>query len=223
MERSSKYIKDIFLFNTLSPEILNRIAGFCTILTSGKGEHLFFEGDRASAFFYIISGKVKIYRLSAQGQEQILEIIEEGNLVAEAAIFDSETYPAYCLALEESTLIRIPRNEFILLIEQKPDVALKIMHAYSKRLRYFVSMVEKLSMQDIKSRLARYFLDHSQRKGGKDICRIPVTKKELAALLGTIPETLSRALRSLKDDGLIEVSGSVINILDRARLGKVVQ
>lgn len=215
-------ISEIFLFGGLPVEVIGEIGEFCSQASFAKGDHLFNEGESASAFYYIVSGKVKIFNVSAQGQEQIFEILGKNNLIAEAAIFDKETYPAYCQALEKTVTVRIPRIEFLNLIENRPGVALKIMHAYSKRLRYFVGLVEKLSLQDIKSRLARYFIENSGDVNGKQTCEIPVTKKELAALLGTIPETLSRTLRSLKDLGLIEEEGSSIIILNTKALRKLI-
>ncbi|MFC1477274.1 Crp/Fnr family transcriptional regulator [candidate division KSB1 bacterium] len=221
MDTLRKYIADIFLFSSLSEKQRQKVADFCVIEKVRKGSHLFYDEDDAAAFYYIISGKVKVYKLSAQGGEQILEIREDGSLVAEAAIFDLGTYPAHCQTLVDTEFVRIPRNEFIELIEHQPDIALGIMHSYSQRLRYFVSLVEKLSLQDIKSRLAQYLFDHAREVKGETVFTFDLSKKELASLLGTIPETLSRAFRALKDEGLVHETKDNIVIPSVQKLKKV--
>ncbi|MFC1555846.1 Crp/Fnr family transcriptional regulator [candidate division KSB1 bacterium] len=214
-------IAEFFLFNALDDEHLENIAGFCTSTSLKPGDHLFMEGESAEAFYFIKSGQVKIYKLSVQGNEQILEILEDGSTVAEAAIFDREIYPAYCMALENTLLIKIPAKNFIALIEKEPAVALKIMHAYSKRLRYFVSMIEKLSLQDVRARLARYLLENAEKSEKGLVCRLKISKKELAAVLGTIPETLSRALRILRDKNIIVLEKNNITINSRSALERL--
>jgi CRP/FNR family transcriptional regulator len=203
MEKLTDLLPGIFLFDSLKENQLKIVAGFCSIVKIKKNDHLFFEGDEASAFYHIVSGSVKIYKISPQGNEHIIEIHDDGNLVAEAAIFDRKTYPAYCQALTDAIFIKIPRNEFIELIGKNPEISLKIIHSYSKRLRHFVSLVEKLSMHDIKSRLARYLIDNSTKFNNEHICILTLPKKELASVLGTIPETLSRTFRFFKKENMI--------------------
>ncbi|MFC1561742.1 Crp/Fnr family transcriptional regulator [candidate division KSB1 bacterium] len=221
MKELSEYIGNIFLFDSLSAEQIEHVSGFCSLFSVKSGEHLFLEGDSASAFFYLVSGKVKIYKVSPQGLEHTLEILESGSLIAEAAIFDRETYPAYCQTLEDSDLIRIPHIDFIETIERHPDIALKIIHAYSKRLRYFVAHTAELSMQDIKSRLVHYLLDNCSERQDGYVCELRITKKELASIIGTIPETLSRVLRNLTESGMIRQEKNRIYLHDMKRLKKL--
>lgn len=211
-------LQHIFLFDTLNDKDIQLVASFCSLRHLSKGEHIFHEGDTADAFFAVVSGKVKIYKLSPDGQEYILAIQGKGHLVAEAAIFDQETYPAYCQGLEDTTLVRIPKDDFIQLILKHADIALKILHAYSKRLRYFVMQVEELSLRDIKSRLAKYINENSMEYNGQTVCRLSISKKELAALLGTIPETLSRTLKYYKDENIIQEREQDILILNSTKL-----
>lgn len=183
-----------------------------------KGEQIFSEGLDASAFFIVVSGKVKIYKVSPDGKEHTLHIHGLGDLVAEAAIFDSMVYPASCMALEDSTLIRISREGFLTLIKRHPELALKMMSSYSKRLRQFVTKIEELSLKDIKSRLASYLLENSTIENDTTICRLKYSKKELSSLLGTIPETLSRSFAFLKQNGLIVEKDNLIIIPDPEKL-----
>ena len=153
-----------------------------------EGEHIFSEGVDATAFFIVISGKVKIYKLSPDGKEHTLHIHGPGDLVAEAAIFDSMRYPASCMAIEDSQLVRIWRDGFLALIKSHPELALKMMSGYSKRLRQFVAKIEELSLKDIKSRLAGYLLEHSSEENGVTVCRLVYSKKDLASFLVQSPK-----------------------------------
>jgi CRP/FNR family transcriptional regulator len=217
-----KTLRRAFLFEALSAQQIEQLASFTTTKTLQKDEHLFLEGDRASAFFFIVSGRVKIYRISSEGQEHILEIHGTGDLIAEAAIFDKETYPAFCQALDETVLLRIPKDDFIALVRKYPEIGIAVMHGYSKRLRFLLNKVEDLSMFDIKSRLAKYLINRLETEDDQLICRIPVTKRELASLLDTIPETLSRTLTALKKEGVIKEEGDLIIVLDYKALMRLI-
>ena len=218
----NEYLKQVFLFDDLSNEQIHKLASFISIRKVAKGELIFSEDQFASAFFAIISGKLKIFKVSTEGSEHTLEIHGPGDLVAEAAIFDRETYPAYCQAMEKSVLVRIPKEDFIQMIMGNPEIAIRIMHAYSKRLRYFVSMVEDLSLHDIKTRLAKYILKHLVCEDNKNYCRLTISKKELAAVLGTIPETLSRTLGNFKKKGIIKEEKDTIIVLNLPMLKSLI-
>jgi len=207
-----------FLFNSFTRREIELLAPSLSLKRFRRGEQIFSEGLEATAFFAIISGKVKVYKLSPDGKEYTLHIQGPGDLVAEAAIFDSIAYPASCAAMEDSTLVRISREAFIKLLEGHPELSLKMMSAYSKRLRQFVSKIEQLSMRDIRSRLAAYLIGNSKTEKGVTACRLKYSKKELASLLGTIPETLSRALSFLKQQGLITEKDKSIIIPDPEKL-----
>ncbi|HMK50730.1 MAG TPA: Crp/Fnr family transcriptional regulator, partial [Thermodesulfovibrionales bacterium] len=157
-------------------------------------------------------------KLSSDGKEYTLHIQGPGEPVAEAAIFDQMVYPASCTAIEDSSLVRISRAGILSLIRNHPELALKMMSGYSKRLRQFVAKIEELSLKDIKSRLAAYILENSTVEKGLTVCRLPYSKKELSSLLGTVPETLSRALAFLKQRGLIREESSSIVVLDPDKL-----
>jgi CRP/FNR family transcriptional regulator len=213
-----KFISNIFLFSSFAEKELDFLESSTSLKKVGKGEQIFSEGLDASAFFIVVSGKVKIYKVSPDGKEHTLHIHGPADLVAEAAIFDSMVYPASCMALEDSTFIRISREGFLNLIKRHPELALKMMSSYSKRLRQFVSKIENLSLKDIKSRLASYLLENSTIEDGTTICRLKYSKKELSSLLGTIPETLSRSFAFLKQNKLIVEKDYLIIIPDPDKL-----
>lgn len=213
-----RFLADTFLFRSFTGEEIDLLSASTSLRTVRKGEDIFSEGRDASAFFIVASGKVKIYKLSPDGKEHTLHIHDPGELVAEAAIFDSMVYPASCAALEDSVLVRVSRDGIINLIKEHPELSLKMMSGYSKRLRQFVAKIEELSLKDIKTRLAGYLLENSAVENGVSMCRLKYSKKELSSLLGTIPETLSRALAFLKRQNLIIERDNVIAIPDPDRL-----
>lgn len=213
-----QFLINTFLFNSFTEKELSLLLASASLKKVGKGTQIFSEGIEATAFFIIASGKVKIYKLSPDGKEYTLHIHGPGDLVAEAAIFDAMVYPASCVTMEESVLVRISREGFLDLIRNHPELALKMMSGYSRRLRQFVAKIEELSLKDIKSRLAGYLLENSTLEEGVAVCRLRNSKKEISSLLGTIPETLSRALAFLKQKRLIVEKGNTIILSDPEQL-----
>ncbi len=211
---TTTFLSKIFLFESLNAEQLQLFKAFVSEKKISKGEHLFSEDQPATSFFIIVSGSVKIYKLSADGNEQILHIHQSGDLVAEAVIFDFETYPAYCQALEDTVLIRISKNNFKEQLRYFPEISFQIMRAYSRRIRQLVAKIEEIALHDIKSRLANFLLKNAHKKNDQLICSLNFSKKDLAAVLGTIPETLSRALNFFKKEKILAERKEGIIILD---------
>jgi CRP/FNR family transcriptional regulator, dissimilatory nitrate respiration regulator len=211
-------LKRIFLFESLTAEEAALLASASSEMRVRKGAQVFSQGTEAAAFYIVAAGKVKIHTSSSDGREQVLHVHGAGELVAEAAIFDSMEYPASCIALEDSLLIKIPRDPFVSLISQSKGLCLRMMGSYSKRLRQFVTKLEEMSLKDVRARLAAYLLGHSTIEHGARVCRLEFSKKDLSALLGTTPETLSRALAFMKERGMIREIGGLIMITDAEKL-----
>ncbi len=217
-----EFLAKQFLFGSLTKDQLEVIAATATVKEVRKGEHLFSELQPATAFFIVVSGSLKIYKLSADGAEQILHVQLAGDLVAEAIIFDFDTYPAFCQALEDTVLLRLSRVDFLTILRHFPEITFKIMSAYSRRLRQLVAKIEELSLHDIKSRLANYLLNNYVASGNQKIVKLSLTKKDLASILGTIPETLSRTLNYLKREKFISEEKNDIIILSLKRLKSLI-
>jgi len=213
-----KFLSNTFLFASFTEKEIDLLLASITLKKVGRGEQIFSEGIDATAFFIVVSGKIKIYKLSPDGKEYTLHIHGPGDLVAEAAIFDSMVYPASCMALEDTTLVRMSRKEFLNLIKEHPELSLKMMSGYSKRLRQLVAKIEELSLKDIKARLAGYLIENSSVENGVAVCHLSYSKKELSSLLGTIPETLSRALAFLKQRKLVIEKDNTIILPDPEKL-----
>lgn len=183
-----------------------------------RGDNIFFEGDEAIGFYVVLSGRAKVFKLSAEGKEQILHIFGPGEPIGEVAVFAGKRFPAHAAALEETRVFFFPRAAFIDLIRGDPSLALNMLAVLSQRLRRFTTLVEDLSLKEVPGRLAAYLLYLSEREKGTSDLTLDISKSQLASLLGTIPETLSRILARMTREKLIKSSGRRYQILDRKGL-----
>jgi CRP/FNR family transcriptional regulator len=214
-------IKQCPLFAGVTEADLDELLPLARAREYEKGELLFSDGDPAAGFYILASGKVKIYKLSPEGKERILHIIHPVATFAEAAIFGDGRYPAYAEPLEKSTLVFFPKREFLTLLNEQGRIAINMIAGLSRFLRQFATQVEELTFKDVPARLARYVLDLAE--AGTGTVTLPISKSQLASNLGTVSETLSRTLRKLSDDDLIQVRGRNIDILDRERLADLAE
>lgn len=214
MEQLSK----VPLFHGLPVDQLQDLKRIAVEKVTAKGDLLFHEGERAEGFYVVLSGRVKIYKVSLDGKEQILHIFGEGEFFGEVPVFAGGSYPAHAEALEDSRFLFFPRAEFVALIQKEPSLAMNMLAILSLRLRRFTHLIEDLSLKEVPGRLAAYFLYMSHRSGGSSRLELDITKGQLASLLGTIPETLSRILGRMSQQELIRVEGRKIELLDRGAL-----
>ena len=177
-----------------------------------RGDLLFSEGDTAEGFYVVAEGRVKVYKLSADGKERILHIVQPGSTFAEAAIFGDGNYPAYAEPLVPSRLLFFPKRDFLELLNSQAQMAINMIGGLSRYLRQFATQVEQLTFQDVPARLAKYLLSLPGAADGQVV--LPISKGQLASNLGTVSETLSRTLRKLSDEGLLEVEGKNIKLCD---------
>ena len=214
----TKFLATVPLFGGLTAAQYDELAMIATNQTYRKGQPIFAEGDPGAGLFVVASGLVKIYKLSLDGKEQILHLFGPGEPFAEIAVFTGSAYPAHAMALEESRVFFFPRQAFIDLIRQNPDLAMNMMAALSMRLKKFSRLIEDLSLKEVPGRLAAHLLFLSEQQGDTDTVALPVSKTQLASLLGTIPETLSRMLTKLAKQGIIAMAGAQMTLLDRDSL-----
>jgi CRP/FNR family transcriptional regulator len=209
------FLSTVSLFSGLTREQYDELAMIVTMQEYKRGQPIFAEGDEGNGFYLVMEGLVKIYKLSMEGKEQILHVFGPGEPFAEAAVFTGSTFPAHALALEKSRVVFVPRASFLKLIEENPSLAMNMMAALSMRLKKFTHMIEDLSLREVPGRLAAHILYLSGQQADSDSVRLNIGKAQLASLLGTIPETLSRILTKLGKQGLLITEGPVITILDR--------
>ena len=184
----------------------------------GQGEHLFAEGDPCTGLFLVASGKIRIFKLSASGREQVLAVEGPGSSFAELPVFDGGNYPAAASALEDTEVLFISRNDFQNFCREHPDVALKVIAVVGSRLRRLVGIIEELSFTTIRQRLIALILRLAKADGtpSKEGIRVELTKshQDLAAELGTVRELVSRNLSRLQAEGFLEVEGRKIVVKD---------
>jgi CRP/FNR family transcriptional regulator len=206
------------LFEGLPGDQLEDLAMIVVDQTVSRGQTIFSEGDEGVGFYVVISGRIKISKLSPDGKEQILHLFGPGEPFGEVPVFAGQHFPANAAALEKARIFFFPREAFIGLIRKTPDLALNMLAVLSRRLRRFTLLVEDLSLKEVPGRLAAYLLYLSRTKEGSSHLELDISKGQLASLLGTIPETLSRILGKMNKGGLIETNGPRIRILEREGL-----
>lgn len=216
-------IADSALFKGLSPAQQARIRAIARTVDFDRGAPIFHEGEAGTGFYIVVQGTVKIFKTSAEGKEQILHIYGPGQPFGEVPVFAGQHYPANALAVEKSRLLFIARRDFIDLITAHPSLALNMLAVLSMRLRQFTVQVENLSLKEVPGRLASYLIYLAEEQGNPDSVRLPVSKGQLASLLGTIPETLSRIFNKMSAQGYIEVQGAEIVLRDHQALEELAE
>ncbi len=220
-----KILKKSLLFSGLNDEHLADVAAIAAKKTFAKGESLFTEGEKADGFYLLASGAVKLCKISPDGKEKVLHFVHPMETFAEAAFFGDGAYPAEAKALEKGEALFFPKDAFMGLLERNPRFSLNLIVSLSLLLRRFARQIEELSFAEVPSRLAAYLIELAARKStsfqGKTYLDLEMKKGELASHIGTVSETLSRTLKKLKEDGVIDVDGSRVIIHDIDRLKRL--
>ncbi|MCI5136194.1 MAG: Crp/Fnr family transcriptional regulator [Candidatus Electrothrix sp. AW2] len=214
MFNKKQLLNQSILFKGLSPALLEQIADLASIKKFQRGESIFFEGDEATGFYMVGQGRVKIYKMSLDGKEQILHIFGPGEPFGEVPVFHGRPFPANAISIEASTMLFFPRQRFIKLINSTPSLALSMLAVLSMRLRRFAAQVESLSLKEVPARLAAHLIYLTEEQNNTSMVRLDIPKGQLASLLGTSPETLSRIFTKMSNEGLIRVKGKEIELLE---------
>jgi len=202
------------LFGGLPPEHLDEIEKIAISKEFKRGESIFFEGDPGNGFYMVATGKVKIFKMSPTGKEQILHIFGAGEPFGEVPVFHDQPFPANATALEKTSLIFFPREDFVEIVHTMPSLVMNMLAVLSMRLRRFATQIENLSLKEVPERLAGYLLYLAEEQKNSQKVELQISKGQLASLLGTIPETLSRIFAKMSDEGLIRVEGKSISLLN---------
>jgi len=211
------------LFGGLPQEHITEIEKIAVDKNYNKGEVIFYDGDEGNGFYLVAAGSVSVYKLSPDGKEQILHIIKEGGTIGAVPVFSGKSFPANARAIAKSHLLFFERNKFIRLITGKPNLTLNILPLLAARLREFTIQVENLSLKEIPGRLASYLLYLSREQGKRDLIKLNISKAQLANLLGTGPESLSRALGNMKTKKIIAEEGVNIRLIDHEQLQELAE
>jgi CRP/FNR family transcriptional regulator len=214
MPNKSQIIQRSILFNGLQDSMLERIVALAQEKVFNKGDSIFFEGDDATGFYMVAEGSVKIFKMSPDGREQILHIFGPGEPFGEVPVFHGQPFPANAVAMVRADLFFFPRKDFVDLVTGTPALALSMLAMLSFRLRRFASQIESLSLKEVPGRLAAHLVYLTEEQGRTDQVKLDIPKGQLASLLGTSPETLSRIFSKMSDEGLIRVESKTIFLLD---------
>jgi CRP-like cAMP-binding protein len=191
------------------------------------GELLFSEGEPCNGLHIIAQGKVRIFKTSANGREQVLAVNAPGESIAELPVFDGGPYPASAAALGDTEIAFISRRDFHAYCLEHPEVSLKVLSVVGARLRRLVGIIEELSFTTIRQRLVSMLMrlaDTEGRKTDRGIeLQLPATHQELAHQLGTVRELVSRNLMRLQAEGLLEVDARQIVVKDRNGLAALLE
>ena len=213
--------RTIPLFNGLPADQLEAIKKIAIEKQINKGEIIVSEGDEGRGFFVIAEGRVKVFKVSAEGKEQILHIFGPGQPFGEVPVFAGQRFPANAQAIEQGPkVLFLPRAAIVDLITANPSLALNMLAEMSRKLRLFAVQIENLSLKEMPARLASYLIHLAGRseQGQEEVVTLKISKGQLASILGTIPETLSRIFAKLSGNNLIRVEGKKITLLDRSGL-----
>jgi|SRR5208282_2113643 len=210
------------LFANLTETEMRALAARVSTRHFQRGELLFGEGDPCTGLFLVASGKIRIYKLSAAGREQVLAVEGPGSSFAELPVFDGGNYPAAASALEDAKILFISRKDFQNFCREHPDVALKVIAVVGSRLRRLVGIIEELSFTTVRQRLIAVVLRLAEANGkpSKEGVHLELTMshQDLASELGTVRELVSRNLSRLQAEGFLEVDGRKIVVKDLAGL-----
>ena len=178
-----------------------------------RGDFLFHEGEKAAGFFFIRTGMVRVYKMDDAGREIEITRLEDGDYFGEAVVFAASVFPAFAEAVKDTSVLYFSRESIEKAIDNRPGIARHFLQILARKCLALNQRIEILGLQSVRQRLAHYLLT---RCCGEDKClvELPVKKAELARMLGTVGETLSRNLAQLQEDGLIEVEGKNIRILN---------
>ncbi|MEH6616759.1 MAG: Crp/Fnr family transcriptional regulator [Porticoccus sp.] len=208
------------LFSALSDSDLTTLMRGTRVLSVGKGEFLFQQNEEARHFYFVVSGCMKLFRTLPDGTEKIIELVPSNQTFAEALMFNAQTmYPVSAQAVDSSELFSFSNIDYMALLKRSPDLSLVLLGDLSRRLRMRLSEIEVLSLKNSTHRVVRYLMtlivDSDSEYPQFDL---PVAKRLIAGQLAIQPETFSRIVHRLKEEGVIDMKGKEVTVLDRKAL-----
>lgn len=220
-----KQMRSIPLFNSLAEKKFEGLLEDSQTKNLTNGQFLFHQHDPCCAFFVLNSGMMKLFRLTPNGDEKIIDIIRPGHTFAEAVMFMGvKSYPVNAVALQDSQIIAIKTSAYLKILQESTDICIKVMGVLSQRLHKQINEVERLSLHNATFRLVNYLLDFKQNvQENKSEIYLDVSKQIIALQLAITPETLSRILKQLSDNQLITMHNDHIQLTNEKGLINIVK
>ena len=220
--RKTKALTRVPIFSGLAENEVSFLSQRSVMRQYQAGEQIFGEGEPCQGLYVVETGRIKIFKTSTGGREQVLSIDGPGSSVAELPVFDGGSYPASAAAVTDSVMVFVSRQDFQSLCMEYPSVALRVLKVVGSRLRRLVGIIEELSFTTVKHRLAALLLNmakESGQKSGKSVeFTLPATNQDLAAMIGTVRELVSRNLSRLQAEGIVSIDGRTVTIPDISKL-----
>ncbi len=210
-------VENIPIFTSLTPDQLDDISKKLLLRRYKKDMFIYLEGEPAEAIYFVVEGLVKVYKTVADGKEQTIDIMRPGDVMGVVSFFDKQGYPATTQALEESLLAVLRFEDLTSILNEYPNVSIHLLETLSERLRRAQNKVTQMALDSSQCRVAKTLLELSKRHGIRTPLGyrmdLSITHQELANLAGLTRETVSRVLRSFREDGLILIDKRGITIL----------
>jgi CRP-like cAMP-binding protein len=212
-------------FTGLSELDLSTIASMSVPQPVAKGDYLFTQGAAVRGFFVVQQGAIKVHRTNSNGKERVLHVFRPHESFAEETLLSGTGYSANASAVESSLVLMVPKAEFISLLKRRPELALRMLWSLNGHLHLLVSLLDDLTLKDVKTRLANWLIRHCTDPNSQEPCRIqlPTTKRLLALELGTVSETLSRTLAKFRSQRLLTVDGPTLTLLCPVQLVRLLR
>lgn len=216
-EEIATILEKIPFFAGLRPEHREELAQAVIVARYLKNQVLFVEGQPSRSLYFILRGRVKVYRLSSDGREQILHVLGDGEPIAVVPFFDGDGYPANAELMEDSEVAFIRYEDFTRIGRAHPEILLSMLQVLARRVRQTQEEVTELSLKSVTARLAGRLMDLAERYGtqvenGIEI-NLQLSRQEMGSLIGASRETTTRLLHQFKREGVLEIDGSQIVIL----------
>ena len=219
-DHKSQLIAPLPLFEGLPPDLLDVIADAAETQRVAKGSYVFHHGEKHKGFYIVVEGKVQLLLPKTADEEKVLSDMERGASFGEAAMFMNIPFPISARAAEDSMVIFIPRETLDPVLHARPEFALQLLTRMSRRLHKLVQDIAGYTQKRARSRVASYLLEHARRDEGSPI-QLHDRKQAIASKLSVAPETLSRTLRHLQENGVIRVRGYRIEVCDIKELARL--
>ncbi len=212
MTAVTELLRGVAYFAGLDRAVIEQVAAALVERRFAKGEIVFLEGNACEGIYLVASGRVRIYKVSVEGREQVLSIAGPGDTFNEVPVFDGGPNPATVEALEPTTLRLLPTDDFLRLAAAHPAIGRGTMKVFAARLRQLTVLVEDLSFRHVRSRVAKVLLqwrEESQRGSAPP----RLTQREFAALVGTTREVVGRVLSALQQAGAVRMEhGHIVDV-----------
>jgi CRP-like cAMP-binding protein len=213
-------VSRIAVFRGLRPATVERLVRSAAAMTLAHGAVLFRQGEPGTAFFIVVDGWIKLYRIAPSGEETVLHVLARGESFAEAVAFTNGRYPAMAEAVSAARIVQIPADHVVRCIREEPDIALAMIASTSTHLHRLVQQVEQLKVQNGAQRVADFLSSLCPSSEGACTIVLPYDKALIAGRLGLKPESLSRAFARLKAVG-VDVDASHVTIRDIGKLRRI--